>query len=53
MVHGFKVGDRVRNGAAVATVIALIADDALRVLYDGETESTVELAAYFRRLESK
>lgn len=53
MAHGFKVGDRVRNGYAKATVIALTADDALRVLYDGATETTVEIAAYFRRLESE
>lgn len=53
MAHGFKVGDRVRNGAASATVIALIADDALRVLYDGDDEPTTEIAAYFRPLEVK
>lgn len=53
MGHGFKVGDRVRNGAAKATVIDLVADDALRVLYDGNAETTVEIAAYFRRLESE
>lgn len=53
MGHGFRVGDRVRNGSARATVVELIADDALRVLYDGDTDTTLEIAAYFRRLDAE
>lgn len=53
MGHGFRVGDRVRNGDARATVVGLISDDALSVLYDGDDEPTIEIAAYFRRLESE
>ncbi|AZV00233.1 hypothetical protein [Paracoccus kondratievae] len=49
--HGFKAGDLVENGSARARVIALVADDALEVIYDGDDEPTVELALYFRRIE--
>lgn len=50
MPHNFKVGDRVRNGVCAATVIRLIADDALEVRYDGDRDLTVQAAAYFHRI---
>lgn len=49
--HGFKVGDIVENGSVRARVIALIADDAMEVIYDGDDEPTIDLAVYFRRAD--
>lgn len=49
-MHGFKVGDRVLNGASEGVVVGLIADDVLSVIYDDpayEGEPQQELAAYF------
>lgn len=49
--NNFKVGDRVINGSARATVVELVADDFLRVVYDYDMwkgDPTTELAAYFR-----
>ena len=48
-----EIGDRVCNGNTAATVIDLIADDSLLVLYDGDAEATIELAVYFKRFDSK
>lgn len=48
--HGFKEGDRVRNGVAGALVVAVISDDFLVVQYDGSTavaDRVTELAIYF------
>ena len=49
--HGFKVGDMVENGSVRARVIAIIADDAMEVVYDGDDEPTIDLAVYFRRAD--
>lgn len=48
MTHMFRIGDRVQNGAAKATVVSLVADDALGVIYDGNAETVIEVASYFR-----
>ena len=50
MAHTFRPKDRVINGRSKATVVRLIADDALEVVYDNDVdrEPQVEVASYFR-----
>lgn len=59
MAHNFKVGDRVRNGDAKATVVELASDDFLIVVYDDnrrdedpyDGEPQIRLAVYFEHIE--
>ena len=52
MEHNFKPGERVRNGQSAATVVRLIADDFLEVIYDhdADQDKTTECAGYFKPL---
>ena len=52
MTHDFKIGERIFNGGASATVLRIIADDALEVIYDcdPDREPVCEPAFYFKRL---
>lgn len=45
----FQVGGLVFNGQRAARIVGLIADDALEVLYEGDDETTIEVASYFRK----
>lgn len=43
----FQAGDRVQNGFRRATVVNRFGDDMLEVRYDGDEETTFEMATWF------